>query len=97
MSNYDGGFFIIKPSQLSVNDESQSNFVMTPNPAANNISLNSINEIIETVSIIDVVGKVVYFEENINSNNKSIDVSSLSKGMYFVNINTNTTKKLIKS
>jgi choice-of-anchor B domain-containing protein len=97
ISNYDGGFFIVKPSQLSVNDETQSNFVMSPNPANNSINLNSANDMITNVSIVDVVGKTVYSEENINSNDKSIDVSSLAKGMYFVNINTNTTKKLIKN
>jgi hypothetical protein len=49
-----------------------------PNPAKDRINIRS-NETIQQISIIDLNGKVVY-----SGNEKSINVSNLSNGVYFI-------------
>jgi hypothetical protein len=53
-----------------------------PNPASNfiNIGIDNAN-----VSIFDITGKLVL--NNTSSNNQTIDISSLSEGMYIVKLN----------
>lgn len=69
-----------------------------PNPTSNtlNFDTNNWNEI-ATISIIDITGKVI--NVNYNLNQKSIDVSNLQSGVYFVKFtsdNKMVTKKFIK-
>jgi choice-of-anchor B domain-containing protein len=68
-----------------------------PNPANNTLFITSKYEAITSISIIDIQGKILYSEENLNNNIKSLDVSSLSKGIYFVKLNHSLTKKIIKN
>ena len=90
------GLFVVKESTLSINDNFKSDFALYPNPAINSITINSNSEPIANVSIYDISGKLLFHENNLNSNDKSVDISMLSKGVYFININGNLTKKLIK-
>ena len=66
-----------------------------PNPATNQITIDS-NEKIETIAIMDAMGKTV---KTIISTNNTIDVSNLTKGIYFLQIQTDkglASKKFIK-
>jgi len=90
------GLFVVKESTLSINENIKSDFALYPNPAINSITINSNSEPIANVSIYDISGKLLFHENNLNSNDKSVDISMLSKGVYFININDNLTKKLIK-
>lgn len=91
-----GGFFLVSPSELAINDLSQGEFAVYPNPASEILQIESAHQSISSVRIIDMLGKVLFSESAINVTNKTIDISSFSKGMYFVTINDNTTKKIIK-
>jgi len=61
-----------------------------PNPASQfiNISLNNTSEIIDNVIIYDVLGKIIKEVKSISSNSATIDTSSLSKGVYLLEITT---------
>jgi len=92
-----GGFFLVRSSLLNNNDFSAVNtFVVYPNPASDELTIKSNGDVISSISIVDVVGKVLFAESNLNSEIKNIDISSFSAGIYFVNINNNLTKKVIK-
>jgi len=65
-----------------------------PVPASEMINIISKTNKINSVRIIDISGKEIYFESTYPSNNKTIDVSTFSEGLYFITIN-NTTKKII--
>ncbi len=70
-----------------------SNFILYPNPTKDQFIINSKSDI-KTVEVYDVFGKLVkvYPIQNV------YDVSNLSKGMYLINIETETyssVKKLI--
>ena len=87
--------------KLSIADFNQNTFVMFPNPVNNqlNFDFKSLDVDELTISITDVQGRVI-LNNRINSTNNSIDVSSLSTGLYQVTIlegsSILSTKKLIK-
>lgn len=81
---------------LSNSDFTMSNTIsLWPNPVKEILNINSLNEdIISAITIYDIQGKLI-----IESSNNSINVDSLSNGVYIVKISTNKgeyTKKFIK-
>ena len=68
-----------------------------PNPANSFININS-SEIIKDVVFTNILGKTLN-KFNINSNNATINISNISEGMYFIQIETangiSTSKLLI--
>lgn len=60
-----------------------------PNPASEvmNIVLSG-EQIISKVELVDVSGKNVYSQHNINRGNCSLDINNMNKGVYIVNIFT---------
>lgn len=75
---------------LGVNTFNENNITMYPNPAKNQvtISLENTNEVIATVSVVDMLGKQVIRLSKVNEVSKSIDLSSLNSGIYFLEIET---------
>ena len=90
------GLFIIKDPLLALNDFSQSEFEMFPNPTSNFITINSTTNPITDFAIYDMQGKILFLEENLVTESKIINISDLSKGIYLLKINNEITKKLIK-
>jgi endonuclease I/chitodextrinase len=85
-------------STLSTEDNFSSTFKMYPNPTNGNEVYFNITENVH-VKIYNVLGKLIDNRE-LEQKNNSIDISSLSKGMYFVKVNSKNTsilKKLIKN
>lgn len=85
---------------LDAEDFTASNTAINifPNPTSNvlNFETNNWNEI-ANISIIDITGKVINVKYDVNQ--KSIDVSHLQSGVYFVKFtseNKTVTKKFIK-
>ncbi|MBK6985488.1 MAG: T9SS type A sorting domain-containing protein [Bacteroidetes bacterium] len=75
-----------------------SNFVIAPNPATNELFVASASHFGKVV-IIDALGKTVLSHDANYAAQTTINISSLSKGVYFLQVSdgTNlTTKKFIK-
>ena len=70
---------IITPSGIS---ELSNDLFIYPNPASDIINLKS-SEIISTVEIVDLVGRVV-IKENVNSSTIELNVSDLNDEFYFI-------------
>jgi len=66
-----------------------SEIILMPNPASGfvNVSFETNNSSTVEISILDVQGNLVKFF-NDKSNQNQLDISDLSKGMYFVRLNT---------
>ncbi|KAF5042129.1 hypothetical protein DSECCO2_515850 [anaerobic digester metagenome] len=64
-----------------------------PNPASDQIAINNLNESssIETISVCDCTGKVVL---SVSGNATTIDIRSLTNGMYFVICTTSANETL---
>ena len=83
--------------ELGFNDNYLSEgLAIFPNPSASFITINSKNQLIENVNINDISGKQIIDLKNLNTETKNIDISNLSKGIYFISINNQVIKKLIK-
>ncbi|MEM7084668.1 MAG: choice-of-anchor B family protein [Bacteroidota bacterium] len=98
VSNYsdNGGFFLVKDGELSVDSVEADGFSVAPNPASDFIAIRSQEVAISSVVIYDVSGKRIYSEENMNAQTKELSIASFSKGMYFVTLNDRVTVKILK-
>lgn len=79
----------------NVNSQYENNFDIFPNPAENNIVINT-NEIIKEINIYNITGISVINEKH---DVKNINISNLKQGIYFIKINTekgDVLKKFIK-
>ncbi len=82
---------------VSLNTSSGSLISVYPNPAKNNIYIQGAQNFSQA-SISDVSGKIL-IHASVNSSNQFIDISQLSRGIYFVKItsvNSMQTLKFIK-
>jgi hypothetical protein len=81
----------------SVSDNALLNISMYPNPASSSLNISAPNTI-KSAAIYNILGKQV-MSLNINKNSKSIDISNLASGIYFLKYNVNDkvgTAKFIK-
>jgi choice-of-anchor B domain-containing protein len=91
------GFLLVKAPELGVDDFVIAGaFKMFPNPTTNLLTISSEETNIDTISVTDIFGKLIYSEKNSSERNKIIDMSSFASGMYFVSINNRTSNKIIK-
>lgn len=75
-------------SSIETIDNNNLSIELYPNPASQNITINTKNTNGESIiSILDDLGRVVYSERlQANAQNKQIDISSLSQGIYYVRL-----------
>jgi len=93
-----GAVYIFEPS-ATLDDSTFSNqknkLSISPNPATDHLNINIQGAFIENMSILDMMGRVVYKESNPSFNDSySINVSKLGKGTYLLNSKTNLGKVL---
>ncbi|MEM6684748.1 MAG: choice-of-anchor B family protein [Bacteroidota bacterium] len=97
VSDIDRGLFVIRDSNTLLNPEvSTFEFMMYPNPASNHTMIRAgKNKLIQTVEIMDVLGKRVAQHTNINEIRFQLPVAKFPSGIYIVTINGTTSRKLI--
>lgn len=83
---------------LKTTEFDSSNFVLYPNPTNSNINVSLLNssEAINSIEIHDLLRKKIKEVLNSTSNDVNIDVSDLSKGVYLVQITTQSDLKITK-
>jgi Secretion system C-terminal sorting domain len=82
-------------STVGINEYSYSNFNIYPNPALNQLTIET-ELATSKVSIVDLTGKTI---TTINRQTKQIDVAYLPSGIYFIKITTDEktiTRKFVK-
>ncbi|MEL6811219.1 MAG: choice-of-anchor B family protein [Bacteroidota bacterium] len=67
-----------------------------PNPAIALITVDSANQNINTIAVIDVSGKVLISVGDLNVEKHNLDMSSLAEGIYFIQVNGAATKRIVK-
>ncbi|MFK5983140.1 MAG: T9SS type A sorting domain-containing protein [Flavobacteriaceae bacterium] len=88
-------FFYSEDCILDIEDNLQSQVVIAPNPTNGSIYIET-NYLINSIKVFDVFGRLVLAQNNPSS---QIEVSSLSAGLLFVQIETDkgiVTKKIVK-
>lgn len=101
-TDYDGKYSFSNIESVVIRDKFE-NLSVFPNPVNGNgfLSFNSNEEDIQTVSIIDVAGRIVYKKEFTivkGSNKLLLETQNLTQGMYFVKLSSveNINLKFIK-
>lgn len=80
---------------LSTSDFDINTISVYPNPSNDFIFVNGIeNRTVSQISIVDILGKIVYKSKSINEN--KIDISNLNTGIYILSITSNNTLDKIK-
>ena len=91
ISDINRGLFVLRKNASLSNEEFlNSNYTIYPNPAKTFFTIDS-NIVIESITIYDSLGKTIKKLQSA----QNYDVSDLEKGLYFVRINNDFTKKII--
>lgn len=81
------------------NQINSNKFAISPNPAKNNITIESTSNRIDAVTIYDLSGREVKAFETKSINSNQYDIADLSQGTYLVKVKSDKnieTKKIIK-
>ena len=68
----------------------ETGFALYPNPSTGDFTIEVNSEKIESVLIYSTIGQCVYQKDNVNLNSLLVQPDRLSKGIYFVEIKTET-------
>lgn len=91
----DANGYLVYASTLSVKDHTAFDFSIYPNPVKEVLNINT-KEALEKIEVADLLGRIVLKQENVS---KSVDLSSLNKGVYILKLTSEkgiSTKKIIK-
>lgn len=95
-----GSFSLLYPTYMSFNcisgieeNDSNANINLFPNPASNDITINSDKEF-ETIEIYNPLSQLVYSIKVNQTTSLQLNVSGLSNGIYFVKIDNSIVKKV---
>lgn len=83
---------VITANTASVEDEALSHIKVYPNPTADKIYISDLTNI-NTITVSNILGKQVLSVKA----QKSIDISNLSKGVYFLQTDNGLRRKIIKN
>jgi predicted small secreted protein len=90
-------FTLTVTTSLGVNDNEKNNFVLYPNPATSVLNIKGEFDANENITIYNMLGQVV-LNKAVTSNEESIDIATLSSGIYTITFNSaKVSKKFIKN
>jgi hypothetical protein len=82
---------------LSIQDANlKEGLSISPNPASDMINIISANINLTDISIVDISGKLLFSLSNLDTERRTINISTLAQGIYFVQVNDEVTKKIVK-
>tara|TARA_R110000850_G_scaffold271031_2_gene404662 strand:+ start:57724 stop:59136 length:1413 start_codon:yes stop_codon:yes gene_type:complete len=98
ISDTERGFFLVKdPDFLTAGEFQKPDITLFPNPAKNYITLSTGNTEIASIQIYNTIGQKIIEFTDMNAPKRTIDISSLSKGMYYISVNGTMNKKFLKN
>lgn len=86
--------FTIKEGTLDVDKNENSSFKFYPNPAENVLHFSS-KELVHQVKVYNLLGQKV-FESKVNKNQGQLDISSLTRGNYIIQVTAETGTQAFK-
>ena len=86
-------------AMLGIDDEvAEADLILYPNPTADQFNITSRNEIIKSIAVVDMTGRVIQTTKA-NSLSQNVNVANLPRGVYLIQVEQETgtaVKKLIK-
>jgi uncharacterized repeat protein (TIGR01451 family) len=85
-------------SQLGVDEFENADFIFYPNPVSDIVTIQVKNEgTIANIALYDVLGKMIVTQKQTTTlSTQTLDLSSVSKGMYLLEVTTDTNLKVVK-
>jgi hypothetical protein len=85
-------------AQLGINDFENGDFVFYPNPVADRVTISVKNNgSVASIAVYDVLGKLIVSEKPTSAaSTHTIDLSSLSKGVYLLEVTSDSNLKVVK-
>lgn len=85
-------------AQLGVGEFENADFVFYPNPVSDLVTITVKNEgTIANIALYDVLGKMIMVQKPTNAlATQTLDLSAVSKGMYLLEVTTDTNLKVVK-
>lgn len=80
---------------LNLTENEMSQIKVYPNPTSSELTIESDENLVESIRITTIEGKLAY-QENLNNNHHKVNVSSLSAGAYLLEVTTKRGVKTIK-
>ena len=74
----------------------ENSLTMQPNPSSANVSFTLNDGIIKSIQLVDIGGRIVFSEENLSNNEKTISISNLNSGIYFAKITSEKGQSAVK-
>ena len=87
----------VEVSNVSLDENDEVLFSIAPNPSNGIFTLKNPSLIDGVIVITDVSGRIIY-ESSLDASEKSIDISNVSIGIYYLNVksNNNNNNKVIR-
>jgi uncharacterized repeat protein (TIGR01451 family) len=84
--------------QLGLGEFENADFVFYPNPVSDIVTITvKYNGTINNIAVYDVLGKMIIAQKPSNSlSTQTLDLSTVSKGMYLLEVSTDTNLKVVK-
>ncbi len=95
ISDINSGFFLVRDVNLGVNEVALNGFSVYPNPASTILNIKSANEPVTNIQLFNVLGQRLLNLDTAENVSQTLDVSVLSKGIYLLKINNNTSQKVL--
>ena len=92
---FTGGVFKFSGDLINPTFEANKSFNVSPNPANTLVSISSMLVDSYKLKVVDLTGKLI-MEKELNGIQNTVDVSSLTSGMYFFTFTSDTKSETIK-
>jgi hypothetical protein len=85
-------------AQLGINDFENGDFVFYPNPVADRVTISVKNNgLVASIAVYDILGKLIVSEKPTSAaSTQTIDLSSVSKGVYLLEVTSDSNLKVVK-
>lgn len=79
-------YLVVEGALLSIYEETESNFIVYPNPTQDSFVIQTPNSEINNVKIFSITGSILFNSKTINAETLKVDISSFQSGVYLVQI-----------
>ncbi|MFN3194649.1 MAG: T9SS type A sorting domain-containing protein [Chlorobiota bacterium] len=94
------GIFKLNSNTTSVNESTDKDINIFPNPAQNKLHIDTGDIIVNSISVSDILGNELIDIDYNHNNPNTLDISTLATGTYFINLmfddGSSTIKKFVK-
>lgn len=91
------GYRIVIDAVAGVSEIITPNFLVYPNPAVDAVTLIGMNGVeVQSINVVNTSGAVVRSIHDVNNENVTIDVNNMEEGIYFIHVETASSKEVIR-